>query len=299
MIFGEDFGQLASCGEYEVYRSGTTIAQLNAAITSLSDEEYLDSRLVVNTDALAADEICVPGRADYRSYYVISTAGSSNLSIIEYWSSNVLYYSTKTITSGSMTINTKSTSGSGSTLLTINSWKLYRRQKGYDVASSGGNAASLIAPIQTSLSAAKKAYTVGEQFVYDNKLYKVTSAITSGAQIVIGTNAVAADDITTQIMRTDWTDCKASGISGIVYCKRVGDIVSLHISISAGITTTYTLVGTLPADMIPSTTKYLMGIASGATNEVSTIQIQGGTGKISIANSSSGTKCFAEPIFMI
>jgi len=98
---------------------------------------------------------------------------------------------------------------------------------------------------------------------------------------------------------TGWIDCKKSGISGIVYCKRVGNIVSLHISITAGMTGTYTQVGTLPADMIPSTTKYLMGIAAGATNEVSTIQIQGTTGVVSIANSASGTKSFAEPVFML
>lgn len=178
---------------------------------------------------------------------------------------------------------------------------------------SDGTTQRLIANIQENTVANKDYYT-GEQFILNGVLYRVTKvastvgspAIAQGATIDIANDCEVSDTITQQIVniteqiaKTDWTDCKASGVSGTVYCKRVGDIVSLHINITAGMTTTYTQIGTLPADMIPSTTKYLMGVAAGGTNEVSTIQIQGTTGKVSVVNSSSGTKCFAEPMFML
>lgn len=65
---------------------------------------------------------------------------------------------------------------------------------------SGKADLTLIAPIQTTLTASK-AYAVGEQFVYNQVLYKVTQAIANGAAITIGTNAVVAGSITEQ-MRT-------------------------------------------------------------------------------------------------
>ena len=58
--------------------------------------------------------------------------------------------------------------------------------------------ASLLATVQTELTASK-AYAVGEQFVYNQVLYKVTQAIASGAAITIGTNAVVAGSVMEQI----------------------------------------------------------------------------------------------------
>ena len=200
MIFGEDFGQLAASGEYEVYKSGTTLAQLNAAIASLSDEEYLDSFLVVVTDAVNVELIHSPERiGTTRRYKLINAQTTGGILYTQYWQSNVLYYRGKNVSSGSLDVDARATNETGANLLTLNSWTLYKRQKGYDVANGGSNVAYAIAPVQNTLSAANKNYAVGEQFLYDGHLYKVTSAITSGAQIVIGTNAVAAGTITEQI----------------------------------------------------------------------------------------------------
>jgi hypothetical protein len=57
---------------------------------------------------------------------------------------------------------------------------------------------SLIAPVQKTLIA-DKTYNVGDQFIYDDRLYKVTVQINATDNIVIGTNAELADDVTTQI----------------------------------------------------------------------------------------------------
>jgi hypothetical protein len=65
---------------------------------------------------------------------------------------------------------------------------------------SGKADLTLIAPVQTTLTASK-AYAVGEQFVYNQVLYKVTQAIAQGAQITIGTNAVLAGSVTEQHLK--------------------------------------------------------------------------------------------------
>lgn len=59
---------------------------------------------------------------------------------------------------------------------------------------------TVIATRQANLTASK-AYAVGEQFVYNNILYRVTSAIAKNAAITIGGNATTADNITTQISK--------------------------------------------------------------------------------------------------
>lgn len=57
---------------------------------------------------------------------------------------------------------------------------------------------TVIATRQANLTASK-AYAIGEQFVYNNILYRATAAIAKNAAITIGGNATAADNITTQI----------------------------------------------------------------------------------------------------
>lgn len=57
---------------------------------------------------------------------------------------------------------------------------------------------TVIATRQANLTASK-AYVVGEQFIYNNTLYKVTAAISKNAAITIGGNCKAADNITSQI----------------------------------------------------------------------------------------------------
>ena len=58
--------------------------------------------------------------------------------------------------------------------------------------------ASLLATVQTELTASR-AYAVGEQFVYNGLLYKVTQAIASGGDIIIDTNAELAPSVSEQI----------------------------------------------------------------------------------------------------
>ena len=59
---------------------------------------------------------------------------------------------------------------------------------------------TVIATRQANLTASK-AYAIGEQFIYNNILYRATAAIASGGTITIGGNATAADNITSQISK--------------------------------------------------------------------------------------------------
>lgn len=57
---------------------------------------------------------------------------------------------------------------------------------------------TVIATRQTNLIAVRK-YEIGEQFIYNNTLYKADAVINQNATITIGGNASLADDIITQI----------------------------------------------------------------------------------------------------
>jgi len=57
---------------------------------------------------------------------------------------------------------------------------------------------TIIATRQTNLTAVRK-YEIGEQFIYNNTLYKADAVINQNATITIGGNASLADNITTQI----------------------------------------------------------------------------------------------------
>jgi hypothetical protein len=67
---------------------------------------------------------------------------------------------------------------------------------------------------------------VGEQFIYNNTLYKATSAIAKNATITIGGNASAADSITSQISKlsnysTSETDTGQQWIDGKTIYRKV------------------------------------------------------------------------------
>lgn len=62
---------------------------------------------------------------------------------------------------------------------------------------------TVIATRQANLTASKT-YAIGEQFIYNNILYRATAAIASGGTITIGGNATAADNITSQISKLVW-----------------------------------------------------------------------------------------------
>lgn len=105
----------------------------------------------------------------------------------------VLYRVTATITAGqTITPGTNVTESNSveeqieanlSSINTINSNKLNQ---------------SVIATRQSNLIASKD-YVIGEQFVYNNILYRATAAIARNATITIGGNATTADSISSQI----------------------------------------------------------------------------------------------------
>lgn len=55
----------------------------------------------------------------------------------------------------------------------------------------------MIAPLEVSPSA--NAYSVGEQLIFNDTLYTVTTAIAIGDALTVGTNITASDKITSQI----------------------------------------------------------------------------------------------------
>lgn len=56
-----------------------------------------------------------------------------------------------------------------------------------------------IAPVETDATKASKAYSIGDQLILNRVLYDVTANIAKDDALTVGTNIVAADDITTQI----------------------------------------------------------------------------------------------------
>lgn len=107
----------------------------------------------------------------------------------------VLYRVTATITAGqTITPGTNVTESNSveeqieanlSSINTINSNKLNQ---------------SVIATRQSNLIASK-AYVIGEEFIYNNVLYRATAAIAKNATITIGGNATTADSISSQISK--------------------------------------------------------------------------------------------------
>lgn len=198
MIFGEYLGEVVSNGEYEVRAQGTDITSLSAAIEALTDEEYLDSFIVIRNSSLMSsnDFIMHPNIIDIRQYINIVTQVGANASISTYYdpySGNIVEI-TKTISNGSQSNSTKQTNNSS---LTLNSWKLYVRKAVLAIPGEG-NIAHIIAPVQKTLTAVK-AYSKDDQFIYNDDLYKATTSIALGGTITIGTNAVRANSITEQM----------------------------------------------------------------------------------------------------
>lgn len=86
------------------------------------------------------------------------------------------------------------------------------------ISTINGNKANqtVIAPRQANLTASK-AYAVGEQFIYNNILYRATAAIAKNAAITIGGNATTADNITTQISKLiNWENVSYSPAYGTI-----------------------------------------------------------------------------------
>ena len=56
-----------------------------------------------------------------------------------------------------------------------------------------------IAPVETDATSASASYAVGAQLILNDVLYDVTSPITAGDALTVGTNIAVADDISTQL----------------------------------------------------------------------------------------------------
>lgn len=81
----------------------------------------------------------------------------------------------------------------------------------------------IIAPVQLTLTASQP-YAIGEQFIYEGKLYTATSAIAQNDTIVIGTNASLSAEIVKQIksakdaignLASLTTDAKSNSVAAI------------------------------------------------------------------------------------
>lgn len=87
---------------------------------------------------------------------------------------------------------------------------------------------TVIATRQSNLTASR-AYAVGEQFIYNNTLYRATAAIAQNATITIGGNATAADNITTQISNLNTPTISKVYSNATISIKKCGRTVTLRV----------------------------------------------------------------------
>lgn len=97
---------------------------------------------------------------------------------------------------------------------------------------------TVIATRQTNLVAVKK-YEIGEQFIYNNTLYKADAVINQNGTITIGGNASLADDISTQISNfenfltvSEVDITQFSNASGHLRLRRFGRLVIMQIDLT-------------------------------------------------------------------
>lgn len=93
---------------------------------------------------------------------------------------------------------------------------------------------SVIATRQSNLIASKD-YVIGEQFVYNNILYRATAAIARNATITIGGNATTADSISSQISKIPIyiavPSSRATILSNDSY--RIGNTIYINVTFQA------------------------------------------------------------------
>lgn len=56
-----------------------------------------------------------------------------------------------------------------------------------------------IAPVETDATSSAAAYSIGDQLILNDILYKATAAIAIGDALTVGTNIAFADDVVTQL----------------------------------------------------------------------------------------------------
>lgn len=106
---------------------------------------------------------------------------------------------------------------------------------------------TVIATRQANLTASK-AYAIGEQFIYNNILYRATAAIASGGTITIGGNATAADNITMQI--SNLAKVPNYSTNGDLKYRKIGALVELSCRVNSKLDGY--LLGTLPVGYRPT-----------------------------------------------
>ena len=135
---------------------------------------------------------------------------------------------------------------------------------------------TVIATRQTNLVAVKK-YEIGEQFIYNNTLYKADAVINQNGTITIGGNASLADDISTQISK--FTNVPAYSTNGDLKYRKIGALVELSCRVDSKLDGY--LLGTLPAGYRP--TDYIL-VASDYAPSQGRAQIDYSTGKVTWQN---------------
>lgn len=79
-----------------------------------------------------------------------------------------------------------------------------------------------IAPVETDATSSAAAYSIGDQLILNDILYKATAAIAIGDALTVGTNIAFADDVVTQLdsrigtVTTQTLAAQATSVSFIV-----------------------------------------------------------------------------------
>lgn len=95
-----------------------------------------------------------------------------------------------------------------------------------------------LAPVETDLTSASRAYAIGQKFIYDGILYKAKTAIVQGAALVLNTNYEAADDFSSEIQTLTKVETVPLTAESIATpdqynrCKRNGKVCVLNLSAS-------------------------------------------------------------------
>lgn len=116
----------------------------------------------------------------------------------------------------------------------------------------------LIAPVLSKM-VSDRAYVVGEQFIVDNVLYKITQAVSAAdVPLVVGTNCEMSDSITQQMKSGEWHNLDTNGKAKY---KKVNGVIFVSIAGYPVTPNSTTTIGTLPTDYCPEST--ISGYADG------------------------------------
>ena len=143
----------------------------------------------------------------------------------------------------------------------------------------------LIAPVLLHM-VADRAFAVGDQFICQSTLYKITTAVTLGTTLTVGTNCELSDTITQQIPKED-TWHQFDVYTGIFYKKSLGVVTIVFNNQSFDTNTNITLTGELPAGYRPTYNCNFMMCGSSIANTA--ICIVYTTGKLLIYVTGSST----------